>query len=85
MALNDTLSQLTGSSVARRNRVDILLEQWEGTEDGEALRAALADEDITSATLTLAIRRETKTHSVVTNSSVAEWRRKNASREIDGL
>jgi hypothetical protein len=85
MALNETLSQLTGSSVAPKNRVDILLEKWEGTEDGEALLAALNNEEITSATLTLAIRRETKTHSVVTDSSVAAWRRRNASREVNGL
>lgn len=85
MALVDTLSDITGKSVARKNRVDILLKEWEGTEDGETLLAALNNEDIPSAALTRAIRQETKTHSVVKDSSVAEWRRKNAAQEIDGL
>lgn len=85
MALSDTLSDITGNSVARKNRVDILLEQWEGTEDGETLLAALRDENISSAALTKALRSETKTHSVVKDNSVSEWRRRNASLEVTGL
>jgi|GEM_PF-6555112 hypothetical protein len=85
MALSDSIAELSGNSPASKNRVDILLEEWEGTQNGEELRAALLDENVRAAVLTAAIRRETKTHSVLKDGSVAEWRRKNASREIDGL
>ena len=85
MALSDTLSEITGNSVAIKNRVDILLEKWAGTEDGETLLAALHNPDISSAALTKALRRETKAHDVVKESSVADWRRKNAPAELTGL
>lgn len=85
MALSDTIQTVTGQSIAPKNRVDILLEKWEGTEDGETLLAALNNPDIPSAALTRALRQETHTHSVVKDGSVAEWRRRNTSQEIDGL
>jgi hypothetical protein len=85
MALSDTIAELSGNSVAHKNRIDILLEKWEGTPDGEALLASLNDESITAAVLTKAIRQETRTHSVVKDSSVAEWRRRNAAKEVNGL
>lgn len=85
MALSETIAKFTDSAVAPKNRVDILLEKWEGTEDGETLLAALQNEDIPSAALTRAIRQETHTHGVLKDNSVAEWRRRNAPKEIDGL
>ena len=85
MALSDTIAKFTDSAVAPKNRVDILLEKWEGTEDGETLMASLLNEDISSAVLTRAIRQETHAHSVLKDNSVAEWRRRNAAREVNGL
>ena len=85
MALSDTIAELSGNSPATKNRVDMLLEKWEGTQNGDDLRAALLDENVSAAVLTAAIRRETKAHSVLKDSSVAEWRRRNAAKEIDGL
>jgi hypothetical protein len=85
MALNDHIADIAGNSPASRNRVDLLLEQWKGTPNGDELLAALHDEDIRAAVLTAAIRRETKTHSVLKDSSVAEWRRKNLAQEVNGL
>jgi hypothetical protein len=85
MALSDTLLSITGSSVSPKNRVDILLEKWAGTEDGDTLLAALNNPDVTASALTKALRKETHAHDVVKDSSVSEWRRKNASQEIDGL
>lgn len=85
MALSDTISELSGNSPASKNRVDILLEKWEGTQNGDELLAALLDENVRAAVLTAAIRRETKTHSVLKDGSVAEWRRKNSAQEVTGL
>lgn len=85
MSLSTTIAEISGKSVAPRNRVDILLAKWEGTEDGETLLDALNNPDITSAALTKALRRETHTHSVVKDTCVAEWRRRNASTEVNGL
>jgi hypothetical protein len=85
MALSDTLSAITGNSVAPKNRVDILLEKWEGTEDGKTLLAALHNENISSAALTKALRAECHSRDVVKDSSVAEWRRRNSATEVDGL
>lgn len=84
MALSDHITELTQNSVAPKNRVDILLDKWEGTPDGETLLAALHNPDISSAALTKALRRETKTQSVVMDNSVAAWRRKNLV-EVTGL
>lgn len=85
MALSDTIAEISGNSRPPKNRVDFLLEKWEGTPDGETLLAALNNEDISSAALTRAIRVECHTHSVLKDSSVADWRRMNAAREVNGL
>jgi len=85
MSLADAISELSANSIAPRNRVDILLEQWEGTPDGEALLAALHNPGVTSAVLTKAIRAETHTHSILKDGSVDAWRRKNAALEVNGL
>lgn len=85
MALSDSILAITGSSVAPKNRVDILLEKWEGTEDGETLLAALNNPGITSAALTRAIRQECHARDVVKDSSVDAWRRANTGTEVTGL
>ena len=85
MTLLDTIAEISRRSVSPKNRVDILLEKWEGTPDGETLLAALHNEDITAAALTRALRQECHARDVVKDSSVAEWRRANASQEINGL
>ena len=84
MALSDSITAVTQNSIAPKNRVDILLDKWEGTPDGETLLAALHNPDISSAALTRALRRETKVNSVVKDNSVDAWRRKNLT-EVNGL
>lgn len=83
MALSDTLSELARKSVATRNRVDILLDSLAGSDDGDTLTQVLGNPAITSATITRALRVEYG-QSVVTDSSVDAWRRKNAA-EVNGL
>lgn len=83
MALSDTLSELARKSVATRNRVDILLDSLAGSDDGDTLTQVLGNLSITSATITRALRVEYG-QTVVTDSSVDAWRRKN-SAEINGL
>lgn len=84
MALLDTLSAIKESSIAPKNRVDILLAKWEGTEDGETLLAALHNADVSSAVITRALRQECHARDVVTDSSVDAWRRKNSPTELLG-
>jgi hypothetical protein len=83
MALKQTLSELTANAMAVKNRVDILLEQLEDSEDLEVLQHALNDKRITGAALTRALRKEYGP-AVVKDFSVDNWRRKNLS-EITGL
>lgn len=85
MALADAISEISGKSVAPKNRVDMLLEKWEGTPDGETLLDALHNKNITSAALTRAIRQECHARDVVKDKSVEEWRRVNADTEVNGL
>lgn len=84
MSLENTLTLITGKSVAPKNRVDILLEKWEGTEDGETLLAALHNMEISSAALTKALRQECHARDVVKEGSVAEWRRRHVDVELLG-
>ena len=83
MSLKNTLSDLVVNSAAAKNRVDILLDQLEDSEDLEVLIHALRDTNITGASLTRALRKEYGNH-VVKDFSVDNWRRKNLA-EITGL
>lgn len=85
MALSDAIATISAQSVAPKNRVDLLLEKWEGTEDGEVLLAALKNKNITSASLTRAIRQECHAHDVLKDKSVEDWRRANLDVELTGL
>lgn len=83
MALADNLAAFAGDAVATKNRVDLLLEQLEDSEDLEVLQDALNDRRISGATLTRALRKEYG-HAVVKDFSVDTWRRKNLA-EVTGL
>lgn len=83
MALQDRLAELAGKGPATKNRVDILLDELAGSDDGETLTAALNTPKITAASLTRALRTEYG-QTVVTDTSVDAWRRKNLA-EVNGL
>lgn len=75
MALSDTLSELSGTGPAPRNRVNILLDKLkaEGSDDYTILVDAL-DSGVRASVLTKALRKEYG-HDVVKDSSVAEYMR----------
>jgi hypothetical protein len=83
MALQDTLTQITSTAPATKNRVDLLLDRLAGSADLPVLSAALRNKQIRGADLTKALRREYGAD-VVKDDSVSEWRRKNPA-EVNGL
>lgn len=83
MSLLDSLQEFTASAPATKNRVEILLDRLAGTEDLPTLSTALRNPAISGSTLTKALRKEYG-HTVVTDNSVGEWRRRNLS-ELTGL
>lgn len=83
MALSDALAEITPRSIATKNRVDILLEQLEGSEDHGVLLDALHNSRISSAALTRALLKEYGPQAVK-ELSVATWRRNN-SADVNGL
>jgi hypothetical protein len=86
MALQDTLTHISGKAPATKNRVDLLLDKLrdEKPDDYKTLYAALRDLNVRPATLTMSLRVEYKDHDVVTDTSVSHWRSKNL-REVNGL
>ncbi len=83
MALSDTLNDITRTAPAAKNRVDILLDRLEGTEDHPVLIAALTNPLITGAALTRALRREYG-NIAVKDFSVDNWRRSH-NADVTGL
>lgn len=83
MSFAESLISVSQSAVATRNRVDILLDKLDGTEDGDTLKAVLLNTSIRSATITQALKKEYGP-GTVKDGSVAEWRRKNLA-ELTGL
>lgn len=83
MSLLNTITELSGKAQASKNRVEILLDKLDGSDDGDTLATVLRTPSVTSATITKALRKEYGTDSV-TDSSVDAWRRKN-NAEVNGL
>jgi len=81
MSLLDSLNVVTAP--VSKNRVDLLLDKLEG-EDLTTLQAALRNSAIRPFELTKALRMEYQDQQVVTDKSVADWRRAHIS-EVDGL
>lgn len=84
MALIDSVNELMGSGPAKENRVKLLLKRLEGTEDQDTLVRLLRDASVTSAFITRVLRKEYG-DDVVTNLSVASYRRDHLPREVSGL
>ena len=76
MALSDTLLGFTKSAPAPKNRVEILLDTLDG-DDLQTLQSALRNPAVNGSALTKALRKEYG-HTVVTDHSVGEWRRRNS-------
>ena len=74
----DQLQQVTKKSVAKANRVDLLLARLKEEEPSnyEALVAALSNHEITHASITRTIR-NCWGYEAVTSTSVREYRTKN--------
>lgn len=84
MSLLDNLVAESGKSIAApKNRVSILLDDLQGTEDHSVLVKALRDNTMTNAVLTRALRAEYG-DDVVKPGSVREFR-VNLLRTVDGL
>ena len=84
MSLLDNLAAESGkSNAAPKNRVSILLDNLQGTEDHPVLVKALRDKSMTNAVLTRALRAEYG-DDVVKPGSVREFR-VNLLRTVDGL
>jgi len=81
MSLKDSLDAVTAP--VSKNRVDLLLDTLEGTDDYTTLNSALRNGDIRPFMLTTALRKEYG-QEAVTDKSVADWRRRNIS-EVTGL
>jgi hypothetical protein len=87
MALQDTLTELTGKGPAAKNRVELLLDKLaaESPDDFKTLSIALRTpaSQLPHHVITKALRKEYGT-ATVTDYSVGEWRRRHVA-EVTGL